>query len=145
MLVPLNYECVLDAVLWKSWCFFDGTERVSVVRWKRVHRAFITCCHIGDDHTSLTLKALSASIYKERWDTFLAFGWVVYLMNHWVDPTACFNIIKACNNNLELSEEFFVKVLNRVCMGRYGHPLYAIHDELGSYMRLILTNVIAAE
>ena len=66
-------------------------------------------------------------------------------MNHGVDPSACLNIIKACNDNLELSEEFFVKVLNRVSMGRYGYALYAIHDELGCYMRLILTNVIAAE
>ena len=66
-------------------------------------------------------------------------------MNHGVDPSACLNIIKACNDNLELSEEFFVKVLNRVCMWRYGYSLYSVHDELGSNVRLVLTNVIAAE
>ena len=66
-------------------------------------------------------------------------------MHHGVDPAACLNIIKACNDNLELSEEVFVKVLNRVCVRCYGHSLNAVHDELSSDMRLELTNVIASE
>ena len=66
-------------------------------------------------------------------------------MYHGIDPTSCLNIIEACNYDLELSEEFFVEVLNGVCVGRYGDSLYAIHDELGGDVRLELTNVIAAE
>ena len=65
MLVPLDHECILDAVFRKSWCFFDGTERVCVIGRERVHRALITCCHIGYDHTGLPLEALSATIDKE--------------------------------------------------------------------------------
>ena len=145
MLVPLDHKCILNAVLGKSWCFFDGTEWVSVIRRERVHRALITCCHIGNDHAGLTLEALSATINEERCDTLLAFGWVINLMHHGVDPAACLNIIKACNDNLELSEEVFVKVLNRVCVWCNGHSLYAVHDELGSDMRLELANVIASE
>ena len=145
MLVPLDNERILDAVLGKSWCFFDGTERVCVIGWERVHRALITRCHIGNDHAGLTLEALSATINEECCDTFLAFSWVIYLMYHGVDPATCLNIIKACNDNLELTEEFFVEVLYRVCVGRYGHSLYAVHDELSGDMRLILANVIAAE
>ena len=66
-------------------------------------------------------------------------------MHHGVDPAACFDIIKARNDNLELSEEVFVEVLNGVCMGRNCYSLYTVHDELGCDMRLVLTNVITAE
>ena len=145
MLVPLDHECILNAVLGKSWCFFDGTEWVSVIGRERVHRALITCCHIGNDYAGLTLEALSATINEERCDTLLAISWVINLMHHGVDPAACLNIIKACNDNLELSEEVFVKVLNRVCVWCYGHSLYAVHDELGCDMRFELTNVITPE
>ena len=62
MFVPFYHECILNTVLGKSWCFFDGTERVCVIGRERVHGALITSCHIGNNYTGLALKALSATI-----------------------------------------------------------------------------------
>ena len=66
-------------------------------------------------------------------------------MHHGIDPTACFYIIKSCNDNLELSEEFFIKFLNWIGMRSDDTALDSIHDKLRCNVRLIFVHIGATE
>ena len=66
-------------------------------------------------------------------------------MHHGVDPASRLYVIKSSDDDLELPEEIFIKLLYWISVSFNFTPFNTIHDELGRYVRLVLINICAAE
>ena len=66
-------------------------------------------------------------------------------MHHGVDPASRFYVVKSSDDDLELPEEIFIKLLHWISVCINFTPFNTIHNELGRYVRLVLINICAAE
>ena len=129
VLLPLDDESILDAVLGKSRRLLDSAQWVRIIGRKRVHRALVAGGNVGYNNASLALEALSAPIDQESGDSFLSLSWVIDLVHHRVDPPASLHIVQTGDDYLELPEKLLIKVLNGLGMRINCHPLNPLHDE----------------
>ena len=66
-------------------------------------------------------------------------------MNHGVDPASGLHVVKSSNDDLELTEEVFIKLLHEISMGRDDHTFNSLHYESSGDMGLVRTHVSFAE
>ena len=137
-------------MLGQSRCFFNSAKWISIIWRQGIHRALVTGCSKRNDDTCLSLEAFSASIDQEASNTTISFFscyffGVIDLMHHGVDPASRLYVIKSSDDDLELPEEIFIKLLYWISVCFNFTPFNTIHDELGRYVRLVLINICAAE
>ena len=145
VLLPLDDESILDAVLGKSRRLLDSAQWVRIIGRKRVHRALVAGGNVGYNNASLALEALSAPIDQISGDSFLSLSRVVDLVHHRVDPSASLHVVQPGDDDLELPEKLLIKVLNRLGVRINRHPLNPLHDERAGDMGLELANIRTAE
>ena len=88
------------------------------------------------------MEAFSATIDEECVDLWVTcFVEIDKLVNHGVNPTTCFYVVKTADDYHELSVEVLVVILNVLEVRRDMYPRATSHHSLRSDFSLILPNV----
>lgn len=66
-------------------------------------------------------------------------------MNKRVQPSSGFDVIQASNNNLKLSIEIVILFLDFTNVGSDLAARNSFHDEIGSYLTFVFTNILHSE
>lgn len=148
MVLPFNHVSVLDAVLRKSWCLSHCAHWESDLGWQRCHGALVASRLKRNDHPCLSCKALGASINQSDLSRRIWLSFFVKLndlMNSLVDPSPCFNIVKAGDDDLEVFVELNRKVLNHLGVGCDSHSRNSVHHEFGCDFSLEGVHIFLSE
>jgi hypothetical protein len=91
------------------------------------------------------LESLGTAIDQKSCHSFLTFGRVVDLVDHGIDPASSFHVVKSCNDDLELAEILFIKLLDWICVSIDRDTLDTILYKFGCHMGLVLADILASE
>jgi hypothetical protein len=135
-------------MLRKSWSFSDGAHWVSSWRRERAETAFEAPSLKRDDDSGLPFEAFSASI--DHGSLCLGVRVVIFTKNYHIvqsgiHPSSGLNVVKACNNNVELLIKFLVIVLNRISVRSNFNFRTSFHYKLSSHFSLVLINIMLSD
>ena len=66
-------------------------------------------------------------------------------MNHGVDPASGLHVVKSSNDDLELTEEVFIKLLHEISVWRDDYAFDSLHNESSGDMGLVRSNISFTE
>lgn len=148
LLGPLHYESICNTVLRNSRSISYGAGWITHGRWYSSHAAFEAPRFKWYNNSWLSLEAFCSSVNERNLsplnDASIIFEFH-HSVDHWVQPSSCFNIIKACNDAMELLVELQVKLLDLRGVRCNFDTRASLHDKLCCYLWFILANIILSK